>query len=129
AIDGLELSEGARRGGAEACGVLPARDVENPAADVRLEADDPRASLAGQPGAVGELRDRHAELRARAGGAHVSVVAATDAGVDAHEDVMVAEELRPGVERVRVVDRDPHPALERPGLLRARRQLPRIARA
>src|SRR5438552_14314904 len=125
-MEDLGRSEGARRGGEEACGVLPARDVENPAADVRLEADDPRASLAGQPGAVGELRDRHAELRARAGGAHVSVVAATDAGVDAHEDVTVAEELRPAVERVSVVDRHPHSTLERPGVLRARCEIRRI---
>ncbi len=61
-----------------------------------------------------ELHHRHAELRVRAGGAHVRVVAAADAGVDAHEDLVPAEQLRPGGECVGVVDGDAHAAARAP---------------
>ena len=70
------------------------RDIENAAADVRLQADDARAGRLRQPGAaLRSSRQRHAELGVRAGGAHVMVMAAPDAGVDAHEDVAAAEQL------------------------------------
>ena len=42
---------------------------------------------------------------------------------------MAAKQLRPGGERIRVVDRDAHPALEGPGVFGTRREVRRVQNA
>ena len=109
--------------------MLPAGHVEDPAADVRLQAHDARPGIVRAARNFRQFRDRHAELGARPGGAHVRVMAAADPAVDAHEDLVGAEQLRPAGEHVAVVDRDAHPRAERPGDFRAWREVRRVQNA
>ncbi len=46
-------------------------------------------------------------------------MAAPGAGIDAHEDMLICEELRPARKRIAVVDGDTHARLEGPGVLGA----------
>src|SRR5262249_8548820 len=91
-VDDREVLEAARRLCEDARRVLPAGDVEDAAADVRLQPGHPGARGLREPDQHAQLRELHAELRARAGGAHVIVVTAPYPGVDAHEDGAVVEE-------------------------------------
>ena len=69
------------------------------------------------------LRQRHAELRVRAGGAHVMVMAAAEARIDAQKDLAAAKHLRPGLERVQIVQGDAHALGEAEFVFAARRKI------
>ena len=72
-----------------------------------------------------DLEQRDAELRVHAGRAHVLVMAAALARVDADEDLLALEALRPMPQRKQVVERDPDALLERLLVLGARREIRR----
>jgi len=91
------------------------------AADVGVQSHDARAGLVDQRPRPLQVRRGDAELRLRAGGAHVLVVAASLPGVEAQNHVPPGEDLRPRPEWVQVVERQVHPvAFGREGVLRAR---------
>ena len=68
--------------------LLPVGHIENAAAHMRLQTRrcGRRARCACRRSCF-ELRDGHAELGVRAGGANVMMMAAARAGIDAHEDL------------------------------------------
>ena len=76
-----------------------------------------------------EVGHRHAELGVRTGRAHMMMMSSAHAGIDAHEDLAIAEQAPPFRQRVQVVDRDLHAALERPGILLARGEVRRVEHA
>ena len=88
-----------------------------------MQADDAHAARLREARDLVELLDRHAELRLRAGRAHVMVMAAADAGVDAQEHAPALEDVRPVLQHVQVVDGDVH------ALRRAPARIPRAARS
>ena len=128
-VDDLEPLEALCGTGQQARRMLPAGLVEDAAADVGLQAHDARAGLVRLAHELAQLPDRHAELRAGPGGTHVRVMPAADAGVEAREDVMAAKQLRPGAERIAVVDGYAHAARECPGVLIARGKVRRVENA
>src|SRR5690606_25753924 len=106
-------------------GVAPGLRRQHAAARVRMEPDDLDAGLANAPLQLVELEQRHAELRVGARRAHVLVMAAALPGIDANEHLRAAEQLRPRLERVEVIQREPHALLERPLVLVPRREIRR----
>ena len=64
-------------------------------------------------------RHRHAELGVRTGGAHVVMMTAAGAGVDADEHPLAAKQLAPFAQDVDIVDRELDVLLQRPGILGA----------
>ena len=91
-----------------------------------VQPDDPHVQLAGPLGQRPEVGRVDAELGRRPGGADVRVVPLAHAGVDAHEHLVAAPHVRPGVERGRVVERHPDALGERAGHLGARREVGRV---
>ena len=104
---------------------LPVADVEYAAAGVGMKAHDARPERRDPALELVELEERHAELRMHAGGAHVVVVTAPVAGIDAHQQVAPAEQFAPVTQRMQVVERHPRSALERPLVLVAGRKVGR----
>src|SRR5215470_1211378 len=92
---------------------------------MRVQADDPRTRLLRELHELVDLEQRHAELRVRAGGAHVLVVAAALARVDADEQVAALESLRPVTQRIEIIERDPNALLERALVFLPRREVRR----
>ena len=105
---GEALGDGAEEEG----GLAPGLDGADAAAGVGVEADDADAEVRGQARQFVELVGRDAELGERAGGAHVGVVAAPAAGIEADEDVAAGEEAGPGAQGVQAVDGHPGAHLE-----------------
>src|SRR5690606_14957172 len=105
--------------------VSPRLGRQDAAAGMRVQADDARARRPHTPLELVELEQRHAELRVRAGRADVLVMTASLPGVDTNEDVGAAEDLRPRLERVEIVEREPYALLDRPLVLGARREIRR----
>ena len=68
---------------------------QHAAARVRVQADDARAGLRRRLDELVDLEQRDAELRMDAGRAHVLVMAAALPRVDADEDLLALEALRP----------------------------------
>ena len=102
---------------------LPVADVEHAAAGVRMQPDDARPECRDPALQFLELEQRHTELRVHTCGAHVVVVSAAVARVDANQQLAAAEQLAPVAQRVQVVERDPGASLERPGVLLAGREV------
>ena len=98
---------------------------QHAAARVRVQADDARAGLRRELDELVDLEQRNAELRVHAGRAHVLVMAAALARVDADEDLLALEALRPMLQRKQVVERHPDALLERLLVLCARREIRR----
>src|SRR5690606_8950850 len=67
-----------------------------------------------------DLEKRHAELRVHAGRADVLVVAPALPRVDTDEHFLALEKLRPVLQGVEIVERDPDVLAERPLVLAAR---------
>ena len=83
-----------------------------------------------RPGAAssassGDLEQRHAELRVRAGGAHVLVMPSALPRVDADEKIAAAEQIRPMLQRIQIVQREPDFLLDGPGIFLARSEVRR----
>ncbi len=84
----------------------PVVRVEDAAAAVRVQADDPRAGVPDQPFEFVDFETRDAELRMHAGGLDVLVVSAAMTRIDADEQLDALEQFRPGLQRIQVVQRD-----------------------
>ena len=104
---------------------LPVAHVEHAAARVRMQRHDARAHLLHQPFDLVDFEQWHAELGMHAGGPHVIVMAAAEAGVDAHQHVAAAEQLAPLTQGVNVIDRQVDALLDRPFVFAARREIGR----
>src|SRR5262245_35242537 len=83
--------------------LLPARHVENPTAYMGLKPYYIEADLACMAHERLQIRDRYAELGMGARGAHMVMMAATRSGVDADEDLAIAEYIRPRRQRIGII--------------------------
>src|SRR5690606_4816700 len=106
-------------------GIAPGLRREHAAARMRMQPDDRRAGSPDTPLELIELEHRHTELRMGAGRAHVLVMAAALTGIDANENLRAAEERRPRLERVEIVEREPYALPERPFVFVSRREVRR----
>ena len=104
---------------------LPVVDAEHTAAGVRVQSDDLRARCLDEALQLLDFEQRHAELRVHARGAHLVVMSAALTGIDTHEQLATLEQLRPLLERMQVVERDPDALLHRPFVFGARREVRR----
>ncbi len=75
---------------------------------MRVKPHDAHVVSAGQVGEFIRLGRQHAEFRVHAGGADVMVVPSAEARIDAHEYLAAAKHLRPHLERIQIVESDPH---------------------
>src|SRR5262249_54923372 len=105
------------------------RHVENATADMRLKPHHGQVGFARMAHKLLQLGDRHTELRVGAGGTDVMMVTPANAGVDANENLTIAENIRPRRHDVSVVYGDSHSLFERPLVLAARREVRRIENA
>src|SRR5262245_26067473 len=90
---------------------------------MRMQADHFRASCFKESFELIELEQGDAELRVKARGAHLRVMSAPIAGVDAQDDLAALEQLRPRLDGMQVVERDVDALFERPGVFSARREV------
>ena len=72
-----------------------------------------------------ELEQRDAELRMHAGSAHLGVMASALAGIDAHEQLAILEQFRPGLQRVQIVEGHPNALLQGPRIFGTRGEVGR----
>ena len=109
----------------ELAGLGPVVHVHDAAAGMRVQPDDAHVMCSGERGELRGFARQHAEFRMHAGGTDMVVVTAPETRVDAHEDLAAAEHLRPGLERIQVVQGDMHAPLEPLLVLCARREIGR----
>src|SRR5690606_18488363 len=86
-------------------GVAPRLRRQHAAPGMGVQPDDLRTAVADEPLELVGLEQRHAELRMRAGRAHVLVMAPALAGIDSDENLRAAKQLRPVLERIQIVER------------------------
>ena len=94
----------------------PALEIEIPAAAVGVEPDDARASRCDGLRQFRELLGWYAELRMKAAGTDFLVMAVSLPRIETEEYFPSAKKRGPGLQDVKVVDREPQSLRERPAV-------------
>src|SRR5690606_2227921 len=108
----LYIRKAIRQRGEEDRRLGPGLRRDDAAPDVRVQADDPRRRRRDQPIQPLQLLRRNAELALRTGRPHIFVMAVPPTGVDPNDELPPLEYLRPGLQRIQIVERHEHASLE-----------------
>jgi hypothetical protein len=90
-----------------------------------MQPRDPHAEASREREQFIDLRHRYAELGVGAGRAHVLVMPAADARIDAHEYLASSKHFRPVADRMQIVQGHAHAVLETEFVFAARREVRR----
>ena len=92
----------------------PVVRIEYAAAGMRVDANDLGARVFDQPPELGHLEPRYTEFRMNTGRFDVLVMTTALSRIDTHEQFVAAEQFRPGLQRIQIIERNLQAILETP---------------